>query len=700
MKLKTKTLNTAMAAIIGAAGMAIPLTSSAIIPDGHYRMVVNDTPYSGGFDFGADGSWNSSFTFGCLPRTKGCNSQGMYDNGTGLNGVVVHPTGSQFGSDIPLDGVSGVIDITVSGGTFTVDTYSKDVTLKTAGGAFFQSLPASGTTLMSGTISGTQMTLDPTGRLGSIDTPIMLNRAWNIDDCGAFQCGAPNGNTTYNILTTASAYNSTGTVNGTPLNNEGDITGSAPTGLGFSADGRDDFSVTLVTGGFIGSAWGDPAPGFYGAQYFEIWNMTIYSLIKANDDVVAANVGVTETIDLTGAGSNDTTPFPPLVLDTVPAASTLGGIITNNGDGTVDYTPPVGAGAPAAPFTDTFTYTISDNAAGNPLSPASYTDTAKVTISVISLADPSASGDAGITNQNTAVTIDVTANDSSADTVPAGTIDPATVAVTTPASNGGTSVDAVTGVVTYTPATDFVGTDTFQYTVDNSNGFTSNAATVTVTVNAAAVSSVGSVAPGAAAIAAGSADGKITAADVPVDSEVDQQCVGGCFDIVINGLAPGQQIDLFLPPLTSPIPTVDPLVFGDPQYRKNQGGEWVVFDLANVASAQLNAFGACSSNPADYTQGLNPGDSCLKLTLTEGSLAGGDADGIADGILMDPGGIALPASSQTIPALPSRSDFSNVGGCSVSNQPVHAFERGDWWLVAVGLLVLSGLRKRCKPTIT
>ena len=44
-------------------------------------------------------------------------------------------------------------------------------------------------------------------------------------------------------------------------------------------------------------------------------------------------------------------------------------------------------------------------------------------------------------------------------------LDPATVAVTTPAKNGTTTVDALTGDIKYTPNTGFVGKDTLEYTV-------------------------------------------------------------------------------------------------------------------------------------------------------------------------------------------------------------------------------------------
>src|SRR5208337_188172 len=85
-----------------------------------------------------------------------------------------------------------------------------------------------------------------------------------------------------------------------------------------------------------------------------------------------------------------------------------------------------------------------------------------------------------VTPENKAVTIAVLAND----TAGGGTINPASVAVSTAAAHGSTTVNTTTGAITYTPATGFVGTDTFKYTVADTDGVASAPATVTVTVDA------------------------------------------------------------------------------------------------------------------------------------------------------------------------------------------------------------------------
>jgi len=91
---------------------------------------------------------------------------------------------------------------------------------------------------------------------------------------------------------------------------------------------------------------------------------------------------------------------------------------------------------------------------------------------------PVARNDTALTKKNIAVVIDVLAND----TAMSGTLDPATVTVVTPPARGTTSVNPVTGKVTYTPTLDFVGKDSFKYTVNDSFAQVSNVATVNITV--------------------------------------------------------------------------------------------------------------------------------------------------------------------------------------------------------------------------
>ncbi len=131
--------------------------------------------------------------------------------------------------------------------------------------------------------------------------------------------------------------------------------------------------------------------------------------------------------------------------------------------------------APNANGTATVTVTLTDNG-GGPTN--SSTQNFVITVNAVNDA-PVAVNDSALVNEDTVggVLIDVKANDTDVD----GTVNPTTVVATTP-TRGSVSVNATTGVVTYTPATNFFGTDTFTYTIKDNLGLVSNVATVTVTV--------------------------------------------------------------------------------------------------------------------------------------------------------------------------------------------------------------------------
>ena len=126
---------------------------------------------------------------------------------------------------------------------------------------------------------------------------------------------------------------------------------------------------------------------------------------------------------------------------------------------------------------DSFTYTVFD--LGGPEGPTGVLESNVATVSIAVInAVPVAVDDAAITDTATAVSIDVTSNDTDAD----GAIDPTTVTIVTDAVNGTTSVDPVTGIIVYTPNPAVIGQDTYTYTVNDNDGAISNPATVTVTV--------------------------------------------------------------------------------------------------------------------------------------------------------------------------------------------------------------------------
>ncbi|WP_425100643.1 Ig-like domain-containing protein [Tropicibacter sp. S64] len=175
----------------------------------------------------------------------------------------------------------------------------------------------------------------------------------------------------------------------------------------------------------------------------------------AVDDSVTTPLDTAVTIDVLG---NDTDPESD-PLSTTSATTPTSGAVVVNGDGTVTYTPNAGFTG-----TDTFDYTISDGNGG--------TDTATVTVSVGGGGGGSGNGAPRAVDDldNTPINTPVVISDPAAnDTDPDG--DPLTVtAVGTPTN--GTAVLNGDGTVTYTPNTDFVGTDVIPYTVTDGNGGT------------------------------------------------------------------------------------------------------------------------------------------------------------------------------------------------------------------------------------
>ena len=198
------------------------------------------------------------------------------------------------------------------------------------------------------------------------------------------------------------------------------------------------------------------------------------------------NVNDSPTIsDISDKSTNEDTPTGSIAftvndIDNDPATLTLSGNSDNLGlvnsgsfifggsgtNRTVDITPLQDQYGTAI-----ITVTVSDG-------DSSANDTFIITVNSVNDA-PVAVDNAASTDEDIAVVVDVLANDSDVD----GSLVPAGVTVTGGPTNGGTSVNATTGAVTYTPTGDWYGVDTFIYTVEDDSGAVSNEATVTVTVN-------------------------------------------------------------------------------------------------------------------------------------------------------------------------------------------------------------------------
>ncbi len=192
--------------------------------------------------------------------------------------------------------------------------------------------------------------------------------------------------------------------------------------------------------------------------------LTINSLPPvATDDSYSTSVNTPLNVAASGELANDTDP-QALPLTAVLVAGPTHGSLTLNVDGSFTYTPNINFYG-----TDSFTYQANDGIASS--------NVATVTLTVDSLA-PIASDDSFSTNVNTPLNIaasGVLANDTDPQALPL-----TSVLVAGP-THGSLTLN-VDGSFTYTPNTNFYGSDSFTYQA-NDGLASSNIATVTLTLN-------------------------------------------------------------------------------------------------------------------------------------------------------------------------------------------------------------------------
>ncbi len=181
----------------------------------------------------------------------------------------------------------------------------------------------------------------------------------------------------------------------------------------------------------------------------------INTLPSASDDAAQTFFDTPVTVNVL-ANDSDPDGDPLSVVDTTLPAN---GTVSVGGDGSITYTPMSGFSGE-----DSFVYTIEDSNGAQA--------TATVTITVLEIPPIEANDDSAETDRGQPVTIDVLANDTGDDLE--------VVAIDQP--DNGTVADNGDGTVTFTPASGFVGTAQFGYTIEDS--FDQQAtASVTVTVN-------------------------------------------------------------------------------------------------------------------------------------------------------------------------------------------------------------------------
>ena len=120
--------------------------------------------------------------------------------------------------------------------------------------------------------------------------------------------------------------------------------------------------------------------------------------------------------------------------------------------------------------------------------------------------------------------------------------------------------------------------------------------------------------------------------------------IGGIFDFIAYGLPEqGQSYSLAIPQ-RAPVPA-------NAGYRKySDATGWVAFvsNEKNSVSSSQGESGYCPPpGDASWTPGLTEGHWCVQVTVEDGGP--NDADGVANGAIVDPGGVAVALSSNRLP---------------------------------------------------
>ncbi len=197
-----------------------------------------------------------------------------------------------------------------------------------------------------------------------------------------------------------------------------------------------------------------------------------------SNEVIATMENTPITSDLTDGTDVDVD--GNLWADTIPVRNASNGTFTVDTMGVYTYTPNLNFNG-----SDTVVVQVCDD--GTPLPAKCGNDTLFITVSSVNNA-PVAVNDTTITFEDTPVNITITNNDTDVDgTINTATVDLDTALVgqqlTDTTANGIWSVSNL-GVLTFTPAANYVGSDSLYYTVQDNIGLISNTAQIIVTVTA------------------------------------------------------------------------------------------------------------------------------------------------------------------------------------------------------------------------
>jgi hypothetical protein len=141
--------------------------------------------------------------------------------------------------------------------------------------------------------------------------------------------------------------------------------------------------------------------------------------------------------------------------------------------------------------------------------------------------------------------------------------------------------------------------------------------------------------------------------ELPQDADTTN--IGGIFDFIASGLPnPGDTYQIVLPQ-REPIPE-------NPVYRKIRDGQWVdfVLDGSNRLFSSPGEKGYCPPpGDAAWVTGLTAGHWCVQVELSDGGP--NDDDGIVNGSIVDPGGVAVVNNGNALPVVQNDSVTTRQG---------------------------------------
>lgn len=141
-----------------------------------------------------------------------------------------------------------------------------------------------------------------------------------------------------------------------------------------------------------------------------------------------------------------------------------------------------------------------------------------------------------------------------------------------------------------------------------------------------------------------------------VNSSADDRAnIGGIFDFEIYNMQPGSTARVVLP--------LSARILGGSGFRKfslRHGWRDFSTEGGNAIATARSTNGACPApGHASYRRGLNTFDDCVQLTLVDGGP--NDADGLENGVIHDPGGVAVTDPSPDPEAPQAAADGSGGG---------------------------------------